>query len=140
MNISPRDAHEEPTGVPGNTVVFYPSCMRCRLILLWLASMSAAEERRRVRWGIMGTGTIANDFVRVLRAVPDAEVAAIGSRTTDRASLFANEHDVAGATIYGTYEELAADETIDIVYIATPSARHVSGAPCSQQAARLPKA
>jgi len=88
--------------------------------------MSVAEERRRVRWGIMGTGTIANDFVRVLRAVPDAEVAAIGSRTADRASLFADEHGVAEATIYGTYEELAADESIDIVYIATPSARHVS--------------
>jgi predicted dehydrogenase len=81
----------------------------------------------------MGTGTIANDFVRVLRAVPDAEVAAIGSRTADRASLFADEHGVAEATIYGTYEELAADESIDIVYIATPSARHVSGAPSHQR-------
>lgn len=81
----------------------------------------------------MGTGTIASDFVRVLRAVPDAEVAAIGSRTAERATLFASEQGVDDATIHGTYEELAADASIDIVYIATPSARHVSGKPGGEQ-------
>ena len=80
-----------------------------------------------MRWGIMGTGTIASDFVRVLQALPDAEVAAIGSRTAERAASFSETLGVKGATLHATYEALAADDTLDIIYIATPSARHVSG-------------
>ena len=90
-----------------------------------LAVASAEESHRTIRWGVMGTGTIASDFVRVLKAVPGAEVAAIGSRTQERASEFAAALGVEDACCYGDYAALAADDTLDIVYVATPSARHV---------------
>lgn len=79
-----------------------------------------------MRWGIMGTGTIATDFVRVLAAMPDAAVAAVGSRSAERAAAFAAELGVPTATTHGSYEELVADPQVDVIYIATPSSRHVS--------------
>eukprot|EP00967_Tisochrysis_lutea_P071779 scaffold95484_cov27-Tisochrysis_lutea.AAC.1 len=74
----------------------------------------------------MGTGTIATDFVRVLAAMPDAAVAAVGSRSAERAAAFAAELGVPTATTHGSYEELVADPQVDVIYIATPSSRHVS--------------
>ena len=49
----------------------------------------AAVTGRAVRWGVMGTGTIAHDFVKVLQALPNCEVAAVGSRSDEGA---ATEH------------------------------------------------
>lgn len=94
--------------------------------IIWLACAAAeAPDRRAVRWGIMGTGTIATDFVRVLHGLVDAEVVAVGSRTSERAESFAAALGIAGARGYGSYAELAADGQVDIIYIATPSSRHV---------------
>ncbi|HRI98280.1 MAG TPA: Gfo/Idh/MocA family oxidoreductase, partial [Nocardioides sp.] len=58
-----------------------------------------------------------------LRLVPDAELAAVGSRSLDRAEAFAREYDIARA--YGSYADLLADPGVDAVYIASPHALHV---------------
>jgi predicted dehydrogenase len=72
------------------------------------------------RWGIAGTGAMADVFVRDFAHLPDAEVVAVGSRSRDRAEAFAAEHGVAGAHTYA--ELLGAD--VDVVYIATPHPQH----------------
>ena len=72
----------------------------------------------KVRWGILGTGRIAGIFCNTLAQMEDAEIYAIGSRTKEKAEDFAKDYDV--HTTYGSYEELVADEQVDIVYIATP--------------------
>ncbi|MEO3742824.1 Gfo/Idh/MocA family oxidoreductase [Plantactinospora sp. B5E13] len=74
------------------------------------------------RWGILATGNIARTFVEDLRLLPDAEVVAVGSRTADSARAFAERHGIPRA--YGSWQELAADDTIDVVYVATPHAAH----------------
>jgi len=71
----------------------------------------------------MGTGNIANDMVTVLKAMPGVDVAAVGSRSQEGADRFGGKWDI--ATRHSTYEALASDETLDIVYVATPSLRHV---------------
>lgn len=76
------------------------------------------------RWGIAGTGRIANDFVQGLRQVPDAEVVAVCSRIDTTARRFATQHDI--PQWHGSYEALAADPNVDIVYVATPNSRHRS--------------
>jgi len=83
----------------------------------------AAVTGRAVRWGIMGTGTIAHDFVKVLQYLPNTEVAAVGSRSAEGADRFGNAHNISGR--HDSYEALARDESIDVVYVATPSMRHV---------------
>src|SRR5664279_4976313 len=77
---------------------------------------------RPVRWGILATGKIARSFAQDLALLPDAQIAAVGSRRLASAEEFANEYDVAAA--YGSYEELVADPTVDVVYVATPHALH----------------
>ena len=77
---------------------------------------------RPVRWGILATGKIARSFAQDLALLPDAQIAAVGSRRLASAEEFANEYDVAAA--YGSYEELVTDPTVDVVYVATPHALH----------------
>ncbi len=78
---------------------------------------------KKIKWGVIGLGNIAHQFVKDLALVPDAELIAVGSRTTDKALKFANQYNVKNA--YGSYDELVADPDVDIVYIATPHDSHV---------------
>jgi predicted dehydrogenase len=75
-----------------------------------------------VRWGIAGPGAIAIGFAQGLSQLPDARLVAVGSRSIERAQSFASAR---GATAHGSYEELAADADVDVVYVATPAASHL---------------
>ena len=75
-----------------------------------------------IRWGIWGTGAMAHAFVQDLALAPGAVVGGIASRHLATAQEAARELGVARA--YGSYEELLADPSIDIVYVATPNHRH----------------
>jgi predicted dehydrogenase len=77
---------------------------------------------KRIRWGILGTGAVARDFARGLRFVPDVELAAVASRSAANADAFARTFAVPRS--YAGYEALVADRDVDVVYIATPAARH----------------
>ncbi len=80
------------------------------------------QERSGTRWGVVGTGGIARSFLEGLRAVPSAEVTAVGSRTLARAEEFGRAWDIPNR--HGSYEELAADPEVDVVYVATPHPWH----------------
>jgi predicted dehydrogenase len=78
--------------------------------------------QRKVRWGILGAGNIARKFAADLALVEDAELVAVGSRSVENATLFAKDFSI--ADIHGSYEGLAANENVDIIYIATPHSLH----------------
>jgi len=80
-------------------------------------------DGRSIRWGICGTGRIANDFATALALVDDADLVAVASHDAHRAERFAREHAV--ARHYVGYELLAADHNVDVVYVATTQNRHV---------------
>ena len=75
-----------------------------------------------LRWGILAPGGIARDFARAVQARSGQQVAAVGSRSLERAQAFADEFDV--PTTHGSYEDLVADDTIDAVYVASPHSEH----------------
>ena len=114
-----------------------PTSLETLLLRMWEALRKSAvvahsgsdapRPDRKVRWGIMGTGAIAADFTRVLSQQPDAEVAALGSRSAERAAEFARELgiDAGVTTLHSSYDDLVADDSLDIIYVATPSLRHV---------------
>ncbi|HLR92837.1 MAG TPA: Gfo/Idh/MocA family oxidoreductase [Atopostipes sp.] len=77
--------------------------------------------RQKVKWGMIGLGDIANSFAQAFES-EKAELAAVGSRTLDKAQSFADKYNIPKA--YGSYEELYADEEIDVVYLATPNSYH----------------
>jgi predicted dehydrogenase len=80
---------------------------------------------RPVRWGILGTGRISNDFADALELLPDAELGAVASRRRESAVHFAGVHGGSGSTrAYGSYRELVEDPHVDVVYVGTPHALH----------------
>lgn len=92
------------------------------------ATPSRAPNRSStpLRWGILGTGTIAGKFVRDLHASGVGQAAACGSRTIEGARTFAAAHGI--PRVYGSYGELARDPDVEIVYVATPHALHFGDA------------
>ncbi|WP_323743453.1 Gfo/Idh/MocA family protein [Agreia pratensis] len=78
-----------------------------------------------LRWGILGTGGIAEMFVTDLRATGIA-VAAVGSRSQESADAFGARFDIAAR--HPTYEALVADPDVDAVYVATPHPMHAENA------------
>ncbi|HEU5030438.1 MAG TPA: Gfo/Idh/MocA family oxidoreductase [Spirillospora sp.] len=75
-----------------------------------------------LRWGILGTGGIAAVFTEDVLRLPDHEVVAVGSRSHGTAAAFAERYGVPRA--HGSYAELAADDGVDVVYVATPHPLH----------------
>lgn len=73
-----------------------------------------------LRWGLIGTGGIARAFARDLMRTTGHTVAAVGSRSIEKATEFSSQF---GGTPYGSYEELVASD-IDAVYVATPHPMH----------------
>jgi predicted dehydrogenase len=86
-----------------------------------------------VRWGILGTGWIAGQFVADLHTAGCA-VTAVGSRRQDSADAFAAEHRISRA--YPSYESLVADPDVDIVYVATPHPFHARDARLALEAGK----
>ena len=75
-----------------------------------------------IRWGILGTGKIAKLFAAALQQTPDAQLAAVASRSLDSATKFGAEYGALRS--HGSYQALADDPDIDVVYIATPHPMH----------------
>lgn len=75
-----------------------------------------------IRWGILGCGHIARKFATDLLLIKDAKLVAVGSRSLEKAQAFAR--DFAAEQAHGSYEALAADPHVDVIYIATPHSLH----------------
>ena len=77
---------------------------------------------KSIRWGILGAGRIARKFATDLKLVEDAELIAIGSRSQQSADDFAMEFPVKYR--HDSYEALAQNPEVDVIYIATPHVLH----------------
>ena len=79
-----------------------------------------------LRFGILGSGFIATKMVEAVKALESrgmgVEAYAVASRTLSRAQKFAADYGVRHA--YGSYEELANDPQVDLIYVATPHSEH----------------
>jgi len=80
----------------------------------------------KLRWGVIGAGNIAHAFCKGVQHSKTGELAAVGSRSQEKADEFASKYD--GMTAHGSYEALLADGTVDAVYIATPHPMHAEWA------------
>jgi len=77
---------------------------------------------KTIKWGILGAGRIAGKFASDLRLVKDAELVAIGSRSQASADEFAAKFPVKYR--HSSYEALAKNQEVDVIYIATPHVLH----------------
>ncbi|KAK3105669.1 hypothetical protein FSP39_003023 [Pinctada imbricata] len=79
----------------------------------------------KIKWGILGAGSISKDFCYAVKALPqdEHEVVAIASSSVDRALDFARKHGIQQSY---SYDDMAKDNDIDVVYIGTWHTSHVS--------------
>jgi predicted dehydrogenase len=77
---------------------------------------------KKYRWGILAPGKMSAKFTRGLMLLENAELYAVASREYSRAERFGREYGF--RKFYGSYEELAADKEVDIIYIASPHSAH----------------
>lgn len=76
----------------------------------------------KLRVGILSTGNIATTMAGTVKQMKEARVCAVASRNLEKAEKFAERFEIPKA--YGSYEELAKDEELDVVYVATPMSEH----------------
>ena len=76
----------------------------------------------QVRWGILSTANIGRKVIPGIHASRNGVVAAVASRSLDRARAFADEQGIPQA--FGSYEEMLASDSIDAVYNPLPNSMH----------------
>jgi predicted dehydrogenase len=79
-----------------------------------------------IRFGVIGTNWITESFIDAARQVKGVEVAAVYSRTEERAAEFAARHGIPHP--YADLEKFAASREWDAVYIASPNSFHAAQA------------
>lgn len=80
------------------------------------------SDKKLLRWGILGLGKIANQFVKDLKLIEDVSIVACASRSMSNAINFAGQHEIGKS--YGSYQSLFEDKEVDIIYIGTTHDTH----------------
>ena len=104
------------------TLGYHRSVLPLDIRLGITTASSLHDQPLPLRWGILATGKVAHDFAQALKVLPHHTIAAVGSRTVERAEWFAHRHGI--PTAHGTYEELCNDSNVDIVYVASLHPNH----------------
>ncbi|MGA9287920.1 MAG: Gfo/Idh/MocA family oxidoreductase, partial [Anaerobacillus sp.] len=75
-----------------------------------------------VRFGVIGTNKITDNFLEGASELGDFQLTAVYSRTEEKAEAFALKHGVKAT--FTSLEEMASSDVIDAVYIASPNSFH----------------
>ena len=74
---------------------------------------------KTIRWGVVGTGGIANSMAGMIKMADACELAAVSSRRMETAQAFANKHDIPNA--FDSWQGMIDSGAVDAVYVATPT-------------------
>ncbi|MBF4692402.1 Gfo/Idh/MocA family protein [Fusibacter ferrireducens] len=75
-----------------------------------------------IRWGLYGIGAIADKFASDFKAVEEGHIVAVYGRRKAAADAFCKTHDILNC--YCDEDDFFADQSIDVVYVATPHVLH----------------
>ena len=74
-----------------------------------------------MKYGIIGTGWIAEAFINGVRLLTNSEISAVYSRTEEKGNKFALDNNI--STVYTSLDEFAKGD-FNCVYIASPNSLH----------------
>ena len=75
----------------------------------------------KVRWGVIGTGSIANAFAHSIKHCKYSELIAVFGRNKETLQEFSSKFN---AIVINDIDELVTSNAIDAIYIATPHSSH----------------
>ncbi len=75
-----------------------------------------------MKFGILAPGNIARSMAKAVSELEGMECYAVASRDYERAKNFAKQWGFAKA--YGSYQELAEDPHVELIYVASPHSHH----------------
>lgn len=84
-----------------------------------LPGKSNASSSTNLRWGFVGTGSIAGWMASMIKEADSSMLVAVSSRRMEAAKEFAAAHDVENA--FDSWAEMIASDDIDAIYVATPT-------------------
>lgn len=84
-----------------------------------------------LKFGIIGTGKITEEFVMSARATGVADVIAVYSRSKDNGNAYAKKQHIPNT--FDVLDDMLTSGKIDAVYIASPNALHAEQAICCLQ-------
>ena len=81
-------------------------------------------SRGALKWGFCSAGKVANDFSVAMDSVMSGKhrKVAVAAKSFERAKKFAEDHNF--EKYYGSYEELANDTEVDVVYVSSLNTAH----------------
>ena len=81
---------------------------------------------KKVKWGIIAPGNIAEKFADAINVVDNAELYAVASRSPERSRQFAQKFGAQKA--HEDYQQLVQDDLVDAIYVASPHSFHAEQA------------
>ena len=79
---------------------------------------------RKINWGIIGLGAIAQKFSEAFTDAKNSNLLAIASHDYQKLENFRKKFDIDQKFIFKNYEDLLNCKDIDIIYIALPNSLH----------------
>ncbi|SVC43361.1 uncharacterized protein METZ01_LOCUS296215, partial [marine metagenome] len=78
----------------------------------------------KIKWGIVGPGSIANNFADGLTSSYSGQLVGIASKSDDRRQIFGDKYNIHEDFRFDSYEAIINSENIDAIYISTPHTFH----------------
>ena len=87
--------------------------------ILGNSQMAGAQTVNTLRWGVVGTGGIANSMAGMIKNADASELAAVSSRRMKSADEFGDRHDVPNR--FDSWQDMIDSDEVDAIYVATPT-------------------
>ena len=79
---------------------------------------------KKINWGIIGLGNIANTFANAFDHVKNSQLLGISSKSLKNIKLFKERYKISEKYCFQNYKDLINCDEIDIIYIALPHSFH----------------
>ena len=77
-----------------------------------------------IKWGVIGTGHMANIFAESIQEIDNAKLVAVSSRTKKSLEIFGDRFNIIKNLRFISNEEICASEDINAIYISTLNNTH----------------